>query len=101
VACCSSRSPTGFCLATAYGIVKQSGGNLACASEVGRSTVFSLYLPRQCPRDCAREGDDDPVDSTTSGSSNGVSSVRETTPGTILVIEDEAAVRAQIEARRS
>jgi len=70
---------SGLGLSTVFGIVKQSGGSIDVYSEVGRGTVFKVYLP---PVDVAEE--DEAV-------VGGGAIARGTE--TILVVEDDAAVR--------
>jgi PAS domain S-box-containing protein len=71
---------TGLGLATVYGIVQQSGGQIRVSSEPGRGSVFKVYFPRQQSSEESEPGRPPSV------APAAVSS-------TILVVEDNAAVR--------
>ncbi|HMA15868.1 MAG: PAS domain S-box protein [Bacteroidota bacterium] len=75
---------TGLGLSTVYGIVKQSGGYVFVDSKVGAGTTFSIYLPAVAEQEAAatlQEADaQDRRDLTGAG--------------TLLLVEDEDAVRA-------
>jgi PAS domain S-box-containing protein len=73
---------TGLGLATVYGIVKQSAGDIALHSAPGNGARFEIFFPRV----------DLAVDSEAS------QSVTHTPPGseTILLVEDEESVRALV-----
>jgi signal transduction histidine kinase/ActR/RegA family two-component response regulator len=71
---------TGLGLATCYGIISQSGGDVRVYSEPNRGTTFKVYLPRTDPSLAL------PV---TAQDSKTLPQGTET----ILVVEDEAAVR--------
>ncbi|MCE5972141.1 ATP-binding protein [Sinirhodobacter sp. WL0062] len=74
---------TGLGLSTAYGIVKQTGGYIFCDSVPGVGTTFSLYLPAlECG--AAAVGDVPPP----------VSVAAIERGATVLLVEDEAPVRA-------
>ena len=70
---------TGLGLATVYGIVKQSGGEISCESAVGVGTTFRIRLPRFA------------------GASDEPEAARPSQPvggsETILLVDDDQAVR--------
>jgi PAS domain S-box-containing protein len=75
----TKRAGTGLGLATVDGIVAQSGGTLSVSSEPGRGSIFTIALPRlDVP------APSHPAPSPKPGS---------TTPGRILLADDEELVR--------
>jgi PAS domain S-box-containing protein len=76
-----SGKGTGLGLATVYGIVKQNNGFIWVYGEPGSGTIFKIYLPRVHERHHLSE-----IKETESQNELGGSE-------TILLVEDEAAVR--------
>ncbi len=75
---------TGLGLSTVYGIVKQTGGFIFADSTVGEGSTFRIFLPRHVPTPAEAEKKAE------------VSEQRAdlTGRGTVLLVEDETAVRA-------
>ncbi len=76
---------TGLGLSTVYGIVKQTGGFIFPDSDSGRGATFRIYLPRHEPATAAVAqpgAEEREAPSDLSGK------------GTLLLVEDEDAVRA-------
>ena len=76
---------TGLGLSTVYGIVKQSNGYIHADSEVGRGTTFHVFLPRHIPA---------PDDKPAKAAEPEAQATDLTGHGTVLLVEDEEAVRA-------
>ena len=74
---------TGLGLATVYGILKQSGGNIWTYSEPGKGSTFKIYLPVT---------GDQPMANTREAAREELSGGGER----ILVVEDEEAVRGLV-----
>ncbi len=71
---------TGLGLATVYGIVRQSGGNIEFESKVGVGTTFKVYLPR-----VGRQPEESAINVAAADFLSGTE--------TIMLVEDEELVR--------
>ena len=71
---------TGLGLSTVYGIIRQNGGWIDVWSDVGVGTTFKMYLPR--------------TDASLIAERKGISASSEGGGETILVVEDQTAVRS-------
>ncbi len=83
---------TGLGLSTVYGIVKQTGGFIFPESEVGRGTVFRIFLPRHIPR--AEEAAAVEASKLVFAGEQTKAPADLTGHGTILLVEDEEGLRA-------
>ncbi len=80
---------TGLGLSTVYGIVKQTGGFITVDSEIGNGTTFSIFLPRHI----VVQGVQTEAPPETEPSSDSAST-DVTGQDTVLLVEDEEAVRS-------
>ncbi|MBI4264661.1 MAG: CHASE domain-containing protein [Acidobacteria bacterium] len=76
---------TGLGLATVYGIVKQSGGDISVYSEVGMGTTFRIYFPAVSPPP-------EPITVANRSLTQALSGTE-----TVLLVEDESRLRTLAE----
>ncbi|HYZ64512.1 MAG TPA: PAS domain S-box protein [Acetobacteraceae bacterium] len=80
---------TGLGLSQLYGFVRQSGGLVRLESAPGKGTAVHMFLPRSPEPAPSREEDH-------AGLATAEPAVAPPARGTVLVVDDEEAVRAQI-----
>jgi two-component system cell cycle sensor histidine kinase/response regulator CckA len=93
---------TGLGLSMVYGIIKQTGGFIFCDSEVGKGSVFRIFLPRHVPgakpavEDESRsvaEGDAKAAEVAVAAARLSDAARDLSGSATVLLVEDEDAVR--------
>ena len=90
---------TGLGLSTVYGIVRQTDGFIFVDSQPGHGTSFRIFLPRfeaqaELPKPRPKDGEPEQPQASTPALSDAQASDGDLTgAGTILIVEDEDAVR--------
>ena len=81
---------TGLGLSMAYGIIKQTGGYIFVDSAVGAGTTFTIYIPAH-----EAHAEEDAADAIIDATPKAPAALADDTrPGVVLLVEDEAPVRA-------
>jgi len=96
---------TGLGLSMVYGIIKQTGGYIFCESEVGKGTVFRIFLPRYLADTVAAVSGHAPAPEAIVEGASAVAAAEPEPPrqaevardlsgsASVLLVEDEDAVR--------
>ncbi|PSJ64320.1 cell cycle histidine kinase CckA [Kumtagia ephedrae] len=95
---------TGLGLSMVYGIIKQTGGFIFCESDVGKGTLFRIFLPRHVAPARAVEAGSSSADSAAAGEKPSRAEIAQLAArqeaardlsgsATVLLVEDEDAVR--------
>ena len=86
---------TGLGLSMVYGIIKQTGGFIYCDSEVGKGTVFRIFLPRHVAGgDAAGRGEPRAPAAEAAPATKAADAAKDLSgSATVLLVEDEDAVR--------
>jgi two-component system cell cycle sensor histidine kinase/response regulator CckA len=85
---------TGLGLSMVYGIIKQTGGFIFCDSEVGKGTVFRIFLPRHIAEVKKQAEPGEAASTATTAPAKTSDNAKDLSgSATVLLVEDEDAVR--------
>ncbi|PBC08916.1 ATP-binding protein [Mesorhizobium sp. WSM3859] len=85
---------TGLGLSMVYGIIKQTGGFIFCDSEVGKGTVFRIFLPRHIAEVKKQPEPGEAPAAVAAAPAKPADTAKDLSgSATVLLVEDEDAVR--------